>query len=190
MFCFNEFAFTVQVKHKINSIQILGFILICLFFTTGHFHTCILCKEYSLFPFLILGSVFSDCVVFYGDYFCVASQRPNHYTTRPHRELSGWIRVWALSGYFPAHAPLTCSDTATYWRWPGGGVANQMLRKIITFSVRMPENKSYVSYPPCAFFSIGAYLFTVLANAEYHYAIKTAYYCRVSQWRKISKIDN
>jgi len=27
MFCFNEFAFTVQVKHKINSIQILGFIL-------------------------------------------------------------------------------------------------------------------------------------------------------------------
>jgi len=29
MFCFNEFAFTVQVKHKINSIQILGFILIC-----------------------------------------------------------------------------------------------------------------------------------------------------------------
>ena len=28
MFCFNEFAFTVQVKHKINSrlIQILGFI--------------------------------------------------------------------------------------------------------------------------------------------------------------------
>jgi len=28
MFCFNDFAFTVQVKHKINSIQILGFILI------------------------------------------------------------------------------------------------------------------------------------------------------------------
>ena len=33
MFCFNEFAFTVQVKHKINSIQILGFILICLYYT-------------------------------------------------------------------------------------------------------------------------------------------------------------
>jgi len=45
MFCFNEFAFTVQVKHKINSIQILGFILICLYFTTSHFHTCVLCKE-------------------------------------------------------------------------------------------------------------------------------------------------
>jgi len=30
MFCFNEFAFTVQVKHQINSIQILGFILICI----------------------------------------------------------------------------------------------------------------------------------------------------------------
>jgi len=28
MFWFNEFAFTVQVKQKINSIQILGFILI------------------------------------------------------------------------------------------------------------------------------------------------------------------
>jgi len=39
MFCFNEFAFTVQVKHKISSIQILGFILICLHFTTGHFHS-------------------------------------------------------------------------------------------------------------------------------------------------------
>ena len=26
MFCFNKFAFIVQVKHKINSTQILGFI--------------------------------------------------------------------------------------------------------------------------------------------------------------------
>ena len=54
MFCFNEFAFTVQVKRKINSKQILGFILICLYFTTGHFHTCVLCKERSLFAFFIL----------------------------------------------------------------------------------------------------------------------------------------
>jgi len=46
-FCFNEFAFTIQVKHKINSTQILGSILISLYFTTGHFHTCILCKEYQ-----------------------------------------------------------------------------------------------------------------------------------------------
>ena len=68
MFCFNEFAFTVQVKHKINSTQIVGLILICLYFTTGHFHTCVLCKECSRYlPFLILGSVFSDYVVFYGD---------------------------------------------------------------------------------------------------------------------------
>ena len=68
MFCFNEFAFTVQVKHKINSTQILGLILICLYFSTGHFHTCVLCNECSIYlPFLILGSVFSDCVVFYGD---------------------------------------------------------------------------------------------------------------------------
>jgi len=50
IFCFNEFAFTVQVKHKLNSTQILGVILICLYFTTGHFHTCVLCKECSLFP--------------------------------------------------------------------------------------------------------------------------------------------
>jgi len=50
MFCFNQFAFTVNVKHKINSIQILCFILICLYFTTGHFHTSVLCEECSLFP--------------------------------------------------------------------------------------------------------------------------------------------
>jgi len=75
MFCFNEFAFTVQVKHKINSTQILGLILICLYFTTGHFHTCILCKECSRYlPFLILGSVFSDCVVFYGDIYYLNSK--------------------------------------------------------------------------------------------------------------------
>ena len=51
VFCFNEFAFTVQVKHNINNKQIIGFILICLYFTTGHFHTCLLCNECSLFPF-------------------------------------------------------------------------------------------------------------------------------------------
>jgi len=33
------------------SIQIVGFILIRLYFTTSHFHTCVLCKERSLFPF-------------------------------------------------------------------------------------------------------------------------------------------
>ena len=79
MFCYNEFAFTVQVKHKINSTQILGLILICLYFPTGHFHTRVLCKECSRYlPFLILGSVFSDCVVFYGDVIKVAKrQSPN-----------------------------------------------------------------------------------------------------------------
>jgi len=66
MFCFNELAFTVQVKHKINSIRILGFVLICLYFTTSHFHTCTL-QRMSPIPLLILGSVFSDCVIFYGD---------------------------------------------------------------------------------------------------------------------------
>jgi len=44
MFCLNEFAFAVQVKHKKrNSTQILGFILICLYFTTGHFHSTHVC---------------------------------------------------------------------------------------------------------------------------------------------------
>ena len=67
MFCFNEFAFTVQVIHKINSTHILGFILICLYFTTGHLHTCTLQRMQPI-SLLILGSVFSDYVVFYGDY--------------------------------------------------------------------------------------------------------------------------
>jgi len=34
-----------------NNTQILGFILICWYFATGHFHTYVLCKECSLFPF-------------------------------------------------------------------------------------------------------------------------------------------
>ena len=34
----NFIAFTVQVKHKKNSTQILGFILTLLHFTTSHFH--------------------------------------------------------------------------------------------------------------------------------------------------------
>ena len=46
MFCFNEFAFTVQVKHKINRTQILGVILICFYFTTVHF-----AKNVAYFPF-------------------------------------------------------------------------------------------------------------------------------------------
>ena len=50
MFCFNEFEFTVQVKHKINSTQILGFIWICLYFTTGHF-TRVFAKNVAYFPF-------------------------------------------------------------------------------------------------------------------------------------------
>jgi len=37
--------------------------------------TCILCKECSRYlPFLILGSVFSDCVVFYGDIYYLNSK--------------------------------------------------------------------------------------------------------------------
>ena len=48
MFCFNELAVSVWVKHKINSrpTQILGFILICLYFTTVYF-----AKNVAYFPF-------------------------------------------------------------------------------------------------------------------------------------------
>jgi len=66
MFCFDEFASTVRVKHKINSAQILGFILICLYFTTGYFHNVYMYFA-QLISLLILGSVVSDFVVFYGD---------------------------------------------------------------------------------------------------------------------------
>jgi len=54
MFCFDEFAFTVQVKHKINSIQILGFILICLYFTVlrpGISTHVYFAKNVAYFPF-------------------------------------------------------------------------------------------------------------------------------------------
>ena len=59
MFCFNEFAFTVQAQHKINSTQILGFILICLYFAIA--------KTVAYFP-LNSWVIFSGCLVFYGDY--------------------------------------------------------------------------------------------------------------------------
>ena len=49
MFCFNEFAFIIQVKHKINSTQILGFIF---------WYVSILC---FYFLFFILPSVLWRC---------------------------------------------------------------------------------------------------------------------------------
>ena len=55
MFCFNEFAFTVQDKQtqKISSTQILGYILICLYFTTCRFHSThvYFAKDVAYFPF-------------------------------------------------------------------------------------------------------------------------------------------
>jgi len=51
MFSFNAFAFTAQVTHKINSIQIIGLILICLHFTTVHFHTCTLHRMQPIYLF-------------------------------------------------------------------------------------------------------------------------------------------
>jgi len=54
-------------KSNTNSTQILGFILIRLSFTIGHFHTRTLQKTLPILFFFIRGSVFSDCAVFYGD---------------------------------------------------------------------------------------------------------------------------
>jgi len=54
-------------KSNTNSRQNLDYILTRLSFTTGHFHTRVLCKERGLYySLLILGSVIS-CVVFYGE---------------------------------------------------------------------------------------------------------------------------
>ena len=64
-----NFASTVQVKHKINSIQILGFILICLYFTTGHFHTFVLCKNIAYFPFNSWLSFQRLCRLLWGYHF-------------------------------------------------------------------------------------------------------------------------
>ena len=50
IFSFNEFAFTVQVKHKINSIQILGYDCIYVFYDWPFPHMCTL-QRISLFPF-------------------------------------------------------------------------------------------------------------------------------------------
>jgi len=51
MFCFNEFAFTVQVKHKINNIQILGFILICCILRLAISTHLYFAKSVAYFPF-------------------------------------------------------------------------------------------------------------------------------------------
>jgi len=64
MFRFNKIAFTVQVKHKINNTEILGFILRLAISTHVLGPTLQRMQPISL---LILGSVFSDYVVFYGD---------------------------------------------------------------------------------------------------------------------------
>ena len=65
MFCFNEFAFTVQVKHKINSTQILGFILICLYFTTWPFPHVYSAKNVA-FPFKFLAQFSATASSFMG----------------------------------------------------------------------------------------------------------------------------
>jgi len=66
MFCFNEFAFTVQVKQKINRTLVLVlFRYVCILRLAISTHVYF-AKSVAYFPF-ILGSVFSDCVVFYGD---------------------------------------------------------------------------------------------------------------------------
>ena len=50
---------------------------LCLYFTTGHFHTCTMQRMQPI-SLLILGSHFSDCVVFYGDYLIRSDARNRH----------------------------------------------------------------------------------------------------------------
>jgi len=61
---FDDFAFIVQFKYKwyISS----RVYLIRFSFMTGHCCMCVFCKK-TLFSILILGSVFRDYVIFYGD---------------------------------------------------------------------------------------------------------------------------
>ena len=67
---FNHYnvLFLMNLHSPSKSNTILGFILICLSFTTSHFHTRVLCKECSLYyiPFLILGSVSATVSSFVG----------------------------------------------------------------------------------------------------------------------------
>ena len=66
MFCFNEFAFTVQVKHK-NKQYTNSWLYFDMFvFYHWLFPHVYFAKNVAYFP-LILDSVYSDCVVFYGD---------------------------------------------------------------------------------------------------------------------------
>ena len=68
MFSLNEFEFTVQVKHKINSIQNSWLYFNMFLFYDWPFPHVYFAKNVAYFP-LILGSVFSDSLVFYGDYY-------------------------------------------------------------------------------------------------------------------------
>ena len=62
-------AFAVRVTHKINSIQILGLILICLYFTTGLFHIVYFAKNVANFPFNSWLSFQRLCRLLWGYHF-------------------------------------------------------------------------------------------------------------------------
>jgi len=69
MFCFNEFAFTVQVKHKINSTQILGFILmVCILRLAISTHVYF-AKNVAYFPFNSWLSFQRLCRLLWGYHF-------------------------------------------------------------------------------------------------------------------------
>jgi len=50
MSCFNDIAFTVQVKHKINSTQMIGFTLMFVFYDWPFPHVYF-AKNIAYFPF-------------------------------------------------------------------------------------------------------------------------------------------
>ena len=98
-----------------NSTQILGCILICLYFTTGHFHTRVLGKECSLFPVLILGSVFSDVSSFMGIASSALAQRR---AVKPalviNDECGPAFRANISHGIFQRQAPAYCWCAASW----------------------------------------------------------------------------
>jgi len=138
MFCFNEFAFTVQVKQKINSTQILGFTLICMFvFYDWPFpHMCTLQRMQPI-SLLMLGSFFSDCVVFYGDYIVI---RPHcmHEVQRCGLLLPLWRGLWVCI-YLSVRLDLL--DTIMIW-----GLQKQISRSSAVWDVDSggPENHVHV----------------------------------------------
>jgi len=116
MFCSNEFAFTVQVKHKINSrpTQILGFISICLYFTTDHFHTCMyFANNVAYFPFNCWLSFQRLCRLLWGCHFHFVNS--NQASNNSEIPVFSWHVLCVLFRHF-SRTP-TCDRQTDADRW-------------------------------------------------------------------------